>query len=1088
MRNAEIGSLTCKPGQEFGFAGFTLSCVPIELPPDIGPGRFCEHVYDRRLAAATDCVIAAVPGGVAVSNDLGGHWLRRQIPEFEGVTPENVFTCADGSHLVQGYRRDGGDLRLVRCNADWKILNENYVGRCPWIGSRSIDERNGVIILAEGPHDAASLPSDAASMQDHNSGLFRSDDNGRSWERIFRSGHSFSHFVAVAADPWAERTWWLTGVDRSGAGAILVSRDNGDTWTVAHAYKSAPAASTASRTGRYRDGVFDLAVLPQTLVWGSAEFSATTDEGAPARRPVRVAEKNLPLVTRDFGGTHGPIRAIIDIGPAFLVLCDGSSPEQPVSMHAYLLAKGAEPTLAFVGAMNGEPGVAFSQVTHASRAHRSGCFFSRLPAGSASGEASAILKWDAALSGPLPRTSGSARAQSAGAENIKAGRDLLARKAFDEALAKAHELQAAYPLDANAYELEIMILRDQRSLSEMEDRVQMALKWFPERAWLRTQALFAAARRGDVERCIDLGMRFQTEFPGEEGPTSFLFYTLRSAGKFEMAGNLVEDLLCRFPEAHWVQKLAALLRLDTGDVAGSLRISEPLAQSNPDDAQATDMVIRAYFQQGKFDIARPMLEKAVARFPKSTEIIRTKERLQHYDANLLEDAATGKRASEAGDALSALDYALFPDETWRVHFGGLDVVFRRLTDVQQRFPRAVFPYTVHVRELVKAGRREEAQHLTEVHAELVERDSYFAFEWANLAEPLSEQASARFRKIIALHPQSVEARVGLIENLYARIAAGDKSLRAEAEAACIDAIDNCPEEMAPYDILGLIAQEFGDMPAAFEAWRRGWKRFPNTGSYKYDFKRQMLDAGLALGKSDVALAELAAGVDDGGSAAVMTRVQNVGSTLYGCEYGAVQSNFGVEPLHLLRWVTCPVDLLVAALDEGFEAFDDASDLFIEVEPRDGIPEYNMRSVRYDLRLHTYIKQAEMTPERALLQVRRRCQFLSRRLREDLAAPPSREKPVYVYKRYRELVSDAEIARLIASLNKTGVNVLLAVEEADAANAAGTVRQAGPRHLVGYVENFGKTASEALRPIRYETWLQVCAEAVKMADLIYTNSQ
>ncbi len=157
-----------------------------------------------------------------------------------------------------------------------------------------------------------------------------------------------------------------------------------------------------------------------------------------------------------------------------------------------------------------------------------------------------------------------------------------------------------------------------------------------------------------------------------------------------------------------------------------------------------------------------------------------------------------------------------------------------------------------------------------------------------------------------------------------------------------------------------------------------------------------------------------------------------------CEFGFLQKSFGAEPLGLLRWAGTSPEALIDGLAHRFGGVGDPAQTRLTVKNR----LYFAVDQRFGLRVHTGIREGELSPETVLDKQCKRMRFLRDRLLDDLGG----HDKVFVYAPYR--IGDGELAAIVQRLAAYGPNTLLCVRLADADHAAGSWVASG-RLVTGY---------------------------------------
>jgi hypothetical protein len=183
------------------------------------------------------------------------------------------------------------------------------------------------------------------------------------------------------------------------------------------------------------------------------------------------------------------------------------------------------------------------------------------------------------------------------------------------------------------------------------------------------------------------------------------------------------------------------------------------------------------------------------------------------------------------------------------------------------------------------------------------------------------------------------------------------------------------------------------------------------------------------------------------------------------EFGLVQRQSGAEPLGLLRFAEVPLDRMLTALDADFAELGAPGTVEITLRGR----EFMLRESRYGMQWHSWTFEGQANPQQVLEREVQRLEFLRSKLLADLAEGHK----LLVYKRAAPLTRN-EVQGLLATIRRHGPSMLLLVQEADAAHADGTVAQAEPGLLRGYVSRFAAEASP--EAVAVESWVAMAQEA------------
>lgn len=202
----------------------------------LGPSQ--AHVQDvdflfgdpQRALAATSATTYRPPraGGVVVSDDDGASWSDAAGDETGVAMTEIAQSPADPSRI---YAASIHRLRYGELHGSGMYVSED--GGRTWQRSQAGLHWDSHWAVAAHPHDP--LVAWAAGEK---GGLYRTDDGGRLWRELSRGGLSGLWVNALAAvpTPWGVRL--LAGVRQNdapvaGEGGVFLSDDGGRTWSVA---------------------------------------------------------------------------------------------------------------------------------------------------------------------------------------------------------------------------------------------------------------------------------------------------------------------------------------------------------------------------------------------------------------------------------------------------------------------------------------------------------------------------------------------------------------------------------------------------------------------------------------------------------------------------------------------------------------------------------------------------------------------------------------------------------------------------------------------------------------------------------------
>lgn len=197
-----------------------------------------------------------------------------------------------------------------------------------------------------------------------------------------------------------------------------------------------------------------------------------------------------------------------------------------------------------------------------------------------------------------------------------------------------------------------------------------------------------------------------------------------------------------------------------------------------------------------------------------------------------------------------------------------------------------------------------------------------------------------------------------------------------------------------------------------------------------------------------------------------------------CEFGFVQRRSGLEPGGLLRWAFTSPHALIKALEGRFSGIYEYENL---VPSSDDM----VRDSRYGISFHTKIRSEVRDGKRAFIQAepeRRnmhgeeaaKAQYLKTKLIRQL----DNAEKVFVYK-VNYAVENATMKGLHDGLLAyNSGNTLLLV--GCFGKPPGTVWQASPGMLMASIDRLAPY--ERADDISYETWLEICCQAVRICGL------
>ena len=199
---------------------------------------------------------------------------------------------------------------------------------------------------------------------------------------------------------------------------------------------------------------------------------------------------------------------------------------------------------------------------------------------------------------------------------------------------------------------------------------------------------------------------------------------------------------------------------------------------------------------------------------------------------------------------------------------------------------------------------------------------------------------------------------------------------------------------------------------------------------------------------------------------LMLQFESLGSS---CEFGLVQRHFGAEPLGLFRWVTIGLRNLCTALETELAGIGDSE--FTRLDIADS-GEFQTSDTRYNLSMHTFLRDAGHDREKLLEQLSRRMRFLREKLLEDFR---DGEK-IFVY-RLKLPPRDRQLHRLVAALRAYNpANRLLLMRMLPHGEQGEPAQEILPGVLLGAVANGRKPVQGTGWALDQQFWLDTCEAA------------
>jgi hypothetical protein len=331
MKPIDLCSITQEIIHQGRKRNVTISASSPPLPKGT---MFAEHGYDRASKNSNNIVVGCLKNVMFISNDLGNNWTSRTINDVETI--ENTFITSKGTILICG--KDTTDETLNRIGRVG--LNDSYestiVGKCHWHGTFSIDEQDGVIMYAE-------YPANLKDEDKHSPSIFRSKDDGQNWENLFTVDFpDIHHFHTCTA--LGGKKWIITSGDQPFQCRFWKSDNHGESWI-----EITEANLKVELSAKYLQSIHRTVVMhvqENELLWATDDILCERPEYQPGINGGSMLvskslenDSNLEVMC-----TLGmPIRSMIDIGEAYILISEAKFPE---------LAKGPQVFLVFKNELN----------------------------------------------------------------------------------------------------------------------------------------------------------------------------------------------------------------------------------------------------------------------------------------------------------------------------------------------------------------------------------------------------------------------------------------------------------------------------------------------------------------------------------------------------------------------------------------------------------------------------------------------------------------------------------------------------------------------------------------------------------------
>lgn len=285
-------------------------------------------------------VFLCAKGVIGHSRNLGATFDLVRPAGLEHIEFDQCFVTSAGTIIAQAIgwrdklekRTDVNDWgSIFTFDRSWRLLSRTKLGDSSWHGSWSIDEGDGVVMLAEYPNNAilfrpgTPIPPDEARWL-RPARIWRSRDGGVSWEVSLRfEAGAIRHIHTVLHDPTTPGTWWATTGDLPGQSQVWRSTDHGATWqdATARVFDASFPGGTAHGQASQRLTAMD--ITSDQLLWVGDDLMApywdiTPDDFRAQRAGAWIfsSPKTIPLQPRPIARIGNAGRSMTDVGPGYI--------------------------------------------------------------------------------------------------------------------------------------------------------------------------------------------------------------------------------------------------------------------------------------------------------------------------------------------------------------------------------------------------------------------------------------------------------------------------------------------------------------------------------------------------------------------------------------------------------------------------------------------------------------------------------------------------------------------------------------------------------------------------------------------------
>ncbi len=616
------------------------------------------------------------------------------------------------------------------------------------------------------------------------------------------------------------------------------------------------------------------------------------------------------------------------------------------------------------------------------------------------------------------------------------------------ALARLAVARERFPREPAPYTTAVHILLELSRLEEVDVLLAQTMEFFPDRSEGFLQYAAVAGARNDPEEQLRRYQLLRDRFPDEPAgyihPLGVLFRLrrYRDAERIALEGMArfpdVVDLMRLYADAAWLdsrlpealERFATMRRQFPALSAGFIGGSQVLMHSH------------------RFAEAVALLNDGIAAFPGDAEMAILQTRAithlgleNHEDRNIIRQCLLELVAQ-------------FPDYR-RTHIVAAEIFCWTSIDDANAADKL----------LREAFRRWP-------------REFDVAIAYVRIAERLDDPSEMvrRGREIEPLFSSYPETFVVLAKAL------ANAGQLDDADAVLTSAVQRFPAHREFHTEFASMATRRGALSDAVRRWAEVQRRFPSdemVAQRLLSARFALLETTAANESEPAALATPWASMDqshDGMDVRTLSmQFESLGGDAVGCEFGLFQRAFGAEPLGLMRWAALDAGQLVAYLEGQFAGMGSEESTTVIERDYGGPLEYEIKDSRFGMSMRSYVMCSEMSRDQMLSQARRRLQFLSRKMRDDLASGSK----TFVYRTALSRLTHEEILGLRAAMRRYGENWLLYMRYSDSQHPSGLVELVDQGLMIGYLDAFHARPDASHGPQNLGGWIEICRRAHRL---------